>query len=183
MICADVAQYVRLMGEDEQATMNVWWSYRCTLIDPTVARHGGRLVKLTGDGFLAEMGSADEAVACALAIQEGVARRNVGVAAGRRMEFRIGINWCEVVADLEDIYGEGVNIAARLESLAEPGGVCVSQAIRDRLSSSSGAVFEDLGLQILKHVAEPVQAYRVRAMTAGVGSAAHSPETRIPSPV
>ncbi len=160
VLCADVADYVRLMNEDENATVRAWWAYRQGVIDPAVAAHGGRIVKLTGDGFFAEFDSAERAVACAVSIQEQIATRNRSVDGARRMHFRIGVNWCQIVADHEDIYGDGVNVAARLEALAEPGGIWVSQSIRDELDDDSGFALEDMGAQRVKNIDDPIPAYR-----------------------
>ncbi len=162
VLAADVAGYTRLMGADEDATMAAWWSNREQVIDPTIEENRGRIVKHTGDGFLAEFASVGDAVRAALAMQTEIARRNEGVPAGRRMEFRIGINLCDIMADAEDIYGDGVNIAARVEALAEPGGICVTGAVRDQTQARLGLEYEDLGEQTVKNVAEPVRVYRLR---------------------
>lgn len=162
VLCADVADYVRLMQEDETDTLDTWWVIRRTVIDPAVVRHGGRIVKLTGDGFFAEFPAADQALACAIAIQEGVEEANAGRAAERQMRFRVGINWCPIIADAEDIYGDGVNLAARLEALAEPGGICVSEPVRAAATLSSAVRMVAMGAQKLKNVARPLPAYAVR---------------------
>ena len=162
VLAADVAGYSRLMGADEDATMAAWWSHRGHVIDPTVETHRGRIVKLTGDGFLAEFGSVGDAVQAALAMQVEIKRRNEDVPADRRMEFRIGINLCDIMADAEDIYGDGVNIAARVEALAEPGGICVTGAVRDQMQARLGLEFEDLGEQTVKNIAKPVRVFRLR---------------------
>ena len=162
VLAADVAGYSRLMGADEDATMAAWWSHREQVIDPSVAAHRGRIVKLTGDGFLAEFGSVSDAVLAALDMQTEIKRRNEDVPADRRMEFRIGINLCDIMADAEDIYGDGVNIAARVEALAEPGGICVTGAVRDQTRGRHGLEYEDLGEQTVKNIAEPVHVYRLR---------------------
>ncbi len=162
VLAADVAGYSRLMGADEDATMAAWWSHRAHVIDPSVAAHRGRIVKLTGDGFLAEFASVIDAVQAALAMQTEIKRRNEDVPADRRMEFRIGINLCDIMADAEDIYGDGVNIAARVEALAKPGGICVTGAVRDQTRGRHGLEYEDLGEQTVKNIAEPVHVYRLR---------------------
>ena len=162
VLAADVAGYSRLMGADEDATMAAWWSNRTQVIDPTIEAHRGRIVKLTGDGFLAEFASVGDAVRAALAMQTEIKRRNEDVPADRRMEFRIGINLCDIMSDAEDIYGDGVNIAARVEALAEPGGICVTSAVRDQTQARLGLEYEDLGEQTVKNIAEPVRVYRLR---------------------
>jgi adenylate cyclase len=161
VLAADVAGYSRLMGADEDATMAAWWSNREQVIDPTIEAHRGRIVKLTGDGFLAEFASVSDAVVAALAMQIEIKRRNEEVPADRRMEFRIGINLCDIMADAEDIYGDGVNIAARVEALAEPGGICVTGAVRDQTQARLGLDYEDMGEQTVKNIAEPVRVYRL----------------------
>ncbi len=165
VIAADVAGYTRLMGADEDATMAAWWSHRKELIDPTIAEYEGRIVKHTGDGFLAEFHSVLGAVRCAVAMQSEMARRNADVPEDRRMQFRMGVNLCDIMSDDEDIYGDGVNIAARLESLAEPGGVSISGAVHEQVRGKLDFFWEDLGEQRVKNVAEPVRAYRMNPHT------------------
>ncbi|MCH8835564.1 MAG: tetratricopeptide repeat protein [Proteobacteria bacterium] len=172
VIAADVAGYTRLMGADEDATMAAWWSHRKELIDPTIAGYEGRIVKHTGDGFLAEFPSVLDAVRCAVAMQSEMARRNADVPEDRRMRFRMGVNLCDIMSDDEDIYGDGVNIAARLESLAEPGGVSISGAVHDQVRGKLDFSWEDLGERRVKNVAEPVRAYRMTPQTAA--APAHS---------
>jgi|GEM_PF-679708 len=162
VLCADVADYVRLMQEDEAGTLDTWWVIRLTVIDPAVERHGGRIVKLTGDGFFAEFRTVDAALACAIAIQDGVKDINAGRDVAKQMQFRMGINWCPIVADTEDIYGDGVNLAARLEALAEPGGICVSEPARAATTMSDAVRMVAMGAQKLKNVARPLPAYAVR---------------------
>ena len=162
VLAADVVGYSRLMGADEDATMAAWWSNREQMIDPTIEAHRGRIVKLTGDGFLAEFASVGDAVRAALAMQTEIKRRNEDVPADRHMEFRIGINLCDIMSDAEDIYGDGVNIAARVEALAEPGGICVTSAVRDQTQARLGREYEVLGEQTVKNIAEPVRVYRLR---------------------
>ena len=162
VLFADVAGYVRLMRINEEATVRDWLKQRTTIIDPSVAFHKGRIVKLTGDGFLAEFGAADAALACAIEIQQANARHNQDVPPNSRMIFRMGINICEIVGDQQDIYGDGVNLAARLEALAEPGEICVSQAVRDTVPDRIAVWLESMGLHELKHIDKPVQVYRVR---------------------
>ncbi len=132
ILAADVADYSRLMNEDEAATIAAWHAARA-LIDPTIAEFGGRIVKHTGDGFLAEFATATQAVESAIRMQDDLAGRNRGTPAARRMQFRIGINLGEITADAEDIHGDGVNIAARLEGIAEPGGIMISANVFEQV--------------------------------------------------
>ena len=162
VLFADVEGYVRLMHENEAETVQALWSHRRNVIDPALAAHEGRLVKHTGDGFLAEFSSAETAVACALRIQDGIARGNDEIPAEKRMRFRMGLNWCSVVADHEDIHGDGVNIAARLQTLAEPGGLCVSQSVREALPPGEKVLLEDIGDRYVKNIREPIRAYHLR---------------------
>jgi TolB-like protein/Tfp pilus assembly protein PilF len=161
LMMADVAGYTRLMSSDEDATMEAWWSHRREVIDPLVAGHGGTIVKHTGDGFLAEFSSVLEAASCAVSMQSDMAVRNQGVAAERRMDFRIGINLGDIMADDEDIYGDGVNIAARLEALAEPGGICISGSVYEQIRSKPDFNCQSMGEQQVKNIAEPVRTYRL----------------------
>ena len=133
ILAADVVGYSRLMGQDETGTLDRMRELRRELIDPTVAEHKGRLVKTTGDGILIEFPSVVEAVACAVAVQRGMIERNASVPEERRIEFRVGINTGDVIVEAGDIHGDGVNVAARLEALAEPGGVCVSGVVYDQV--------------------------------------------------
>ena len=162
ILAADVAGYTRLMEGDERATLTAWWQARKDIIDPSIAEHGGRIVKHTGDGFLAEFTTATEAVRCAVAMQNALAQGNEGVPRDRRFDFRMGINVGEIVVDQEDIYGDGVNIAARLESLADAGGVCLSAVAYAQVKSTLDFEYEYLGAKKVKHVAEPLRHYRVK---------------------
>ena len=164
---ADVAEYTRMMGEDEEATMAAWWSHRKEVIDPKIAAYRGRIVKHTGDGFLAEFPSVLDAMKCAIEIQAEMARRNADVPKERRMDFRIGINLCDIMADDEDIYGDGVNIAARIEALAEPGGIAVSDLVHSAVHGHVSAVFVDQGEQTVKNIPNPVRWYRAFATQPG----------------
>jgi adenylate cyclase len=161
ILAADVAGYTRLMHTDENATMSAWWSVRQEVIDPYIGEHGGRIVKHTGDGFLAEFGTVLDAVQCAAAIQREQAVRNADVPTDRRMDFRIGINLGDIVVDSEDIYGDGVNIAARIESLAEPGGISVSGSVYDQVRKKVDLTFEDMGEQTVKNISEPIHVYAI----------------------
>src|SRR5438067_6203522 len=149
------------MGLDEAGTLARLKDVRRELIDPKITGHKGRVVKTTGDGLLIEFPSVVEAVACAVAVQQGMAERNAGVLPAERIEFRIGINSGDVIIDGEDIHGDGVNIAARLEALAEPGAICVSAMVHDQVRGRIDCAFEDLGEQNLKNIARPVRVYRV----------------------
>jgi adenylate cyclase len=161
ILAADVAGYSRLMGADEEGTLARLKACRRELMDPEIAEHRGRVVKTTGDGILIEFPSVVDAVRCAMDVQRGMAERNADVTNEQRIEFRVGINLGDIMIDAEDIHGDGVNIAARLESIAEPGGICISdssyQQVRDKLTIH----FEDMGVQQLKNIARPVRVYRV----------------------
>jgi adenylate cyclase len=170
ILAADVAGYSRLMGADEEGTHERLKAHVAELLDPKIREHRGRIVKNTGDGFLAEFASIVDAVRCGTEIQHGMADREPEMPDERRINFRIGINLGDVIAEGDDVFGDGVNIAARLEALAEPGGVFVSntvyQNVRDRLPFA----FEDLGEQHVKNIARPVRVYRVRDLGAVVKS-------------
>src|SRR5690348_8763235 len=160
ILAADVAGYSRRIGTDEQGTLNRLRSIRTDIVDPKTNEHRGRLVKTTGDGLLVEFGSVVDALRCAVEIQRTMAERNSGPA--ERIEFRIGINVGDVVVEDGDIFGDGVNVAARLEGLAEPGGICVSARVQEDAAGKLGLNFEDIGEQALKNIARPIRAYRVR---------------------
>lgn len=168
---ADVAGYSRLMEDDEAATMALLKRYRLLVAD-LVARDGGRVVDATGDNILAEFPSAVGAVHAALAIQDELTRLNVGIAPRRRMELRVGVNLGDVLVDGDRIYGDGVNIAARVQALAEPGGVCISGTVFDQVETKLRLTYEPLGEQTVKNMARPVRIYRVRAAAGGRPSAA-----------
>ena len=161
ILAADVAGYSRLMGVDEDGTLARLTAHRRELFDPVIAKYRGRIVKTTGDGLLAEFASVVDAVRCAAEVQAGMRERNVGAPADRRLDFRIGINVGDIVQQDGDIFGDGVNIAARLENIAETGGICVSARVQEDAVGKSGLVFEDLGEQTLKNIARPIRAYRV----------------------
>jgi len=161
ILAADVVGYSRLMGANEVGTLTSLKCHRSELIDPTIAEHQGRIVKLTGDGMLIEFPSVVSAVECATEIQRDMPVRNASVAEDRRIEFRIGINLGDVIVDDDDIFGDGVNVAARLESVAKPGGVAVSQSVRDNVGNRLDLVFEDIGEQQLKNIEFPVRVYNV----------------------
>ncbi len=161
ILAADVAGYSRLMGEDEEGTHAALTALRRELSDPKIAEHRGRIFKTTGDGMLVEFASVVDAVRCAVELQRETALRNDGVPKERRIEFRIGINLGDIIIDEQDIYGDGVNVAARLEALAEPGGICVSRVVRDQVRDKLEFGFEDLGEQQVKNIARPVRVYRI----------------------
>src|SRR6188472_4552668 len=160
IVAADVAGYSRLMGLDEVGTARALREHR-TVIDALVARHGGRLVKATGDGVLLEFPSVVDAVECAIPVQEVMAERNEGTPQDRRMLFRIGINLGDILIEGEDILGDGVNVAARLEGIADPGGICISSSAYDQVRGKVAVEFVDLGEQTLKNIARPVRTYAV----------------------
>jgi TolB-like protein/class 3 adenylate cyclase/tetratricopeptide (TPR) repeat protein len=162
ILAADVAGYSRLMGADEEGTHERLKAHLHELIEPKIVEHRGRIVKNIGDGLLTEFPSVVDAVRCAVEIQRGMADREPGVPEERRIRFRIGINLGDVIADEHDIFGHGVNVAARLEALAEPGGICVSRMVRDNVRDRLDYAFEDLGEQQVKNIARPVRVYAVR---------------------
>ena len=153
ILAADVAAYSRLMGEDEEGTLAALKAIRRELGDPKVKEHRGRIVKTTGDGLLIEFASVVDAVRCAVEVQEEMAARNAEVPEARRIEFRIGINLGDIIRDGRDIFGEGVNIEARLEGLAEPGGICISGTVHNQVRDRLTVAFEDIGEQQVKNIA------------------------------
>jgi adenylate cyclase len=161
ILAADVAGYSRLMGADEEGTLARLTAHRRELLDPTIAKHRGRIVKTTGDGLLAEFGSVLAAVRCAAEVQAAMAERNLGVIDGQRIAFRIGINVGDVVEQDNDIFGDGVNVAVRLEGAADPGGICVSARVQEDAAGRVDLTFEDMGELQLKNIARPVRAFRV----------------------
>jgi adenylate cyclase len=162
VLAADVAGYSRLMGRDEERTHEQLRTFRKTLVDPEIAAHRGRIVKNTGDGMLVEFASAVDAARCAVDIQRAIAKANADVSPEFRIEFRIGIHVGDIIIDDDDIFGDGVNIAARLEGVAEPGGVCISDDAHRQIRGKIDVVFDDIGQQTLKNIAEPMRAWRVR---------------------
>ncbi len=160
IVLADVVGYSRLMGVDEVGTLNALRTHRKEFIDAKITQHGGRIVKTMGDGLLLEYPSDVAAVQCAVEVQEGMAARNEGVADDKRIVFRIGINVGDIIIEGDDVFGDGVNVAARLESLSEPGGICISGRVHDDVRGRIEAEFESLGEQELKNIARPVQAWR-----------------------
>jgi TolB-like protein/class 3 adenylate cyclase len=162
ILAADVAGYSRLMGADEEGTLERLKALPHELVDPKIAEYRGRIVKTTGDGLLVEFASVVDAVRCAVAVQQAMPERNTGVRADNRIELRIGINLGDVIVEGDDLYGDGVNIAARIEALADAGGVFVSNTVHDHVRDRLPFVFEDLGEQQVKNIARPVRVYRVR---------------------
>jgi adenylate cyclase len=163
ILAADVVGYSRLVGNDEEGTLAALKACRFELIDPKVAEHRGRIVKTTGDGTLAEFASAVDAVRCAIEVQRAMAERNASLPADRRIEFRIGINVGDIVSDDGDIFGDGVNVAARLDGISEPGGICVSSRVQEDVEGRLDIAFEDAGEQQLKNISRPVRVFRIRS--------------------
>jgi TolB-like protein/class 3 adenylate cyclase/tetratricopeptide (TPR) repeat protein len=162
VLAADVAGYSRLMGRDEEGTLAQLKSFRKALVDPAIAEHRGRIVKTTGDGMLVEFASAVDAARCAVEVQREMAQQNADVPQDVRIEFRVGIHIGDIIIDENDIFGDGVNIAARLEGIAEPGGVCISDDAQRQLRGKVDIGFDDIGLQTLKNIAEPMRAWRMQ---------------------
>src|SRR3984893_13611678 len=189
VLAADMVGYSRLMEVDETGTLARLKTHRIELIDPAIVKNRGRIIKTTGDGMLVEFHSVAEAVLCAAEIQRRMVRRNTDVSPARWIQFRIGINLGDVIVEDNDIFGDGVNGAARLEMLAEPGGICVSGAVRDQVGQRLDDVaFEDLGDQSVKNIARPIRVFRVRldpdpkAAPEGVkNAAAGTPHSQKPS--
>ena len=161
ILAADVAGYSRLTGADEEGTHERLKALRHDLVNPKIAEHHGRIVKTTGDGLLLEFASVVDAVRCAVEVQREMAERNADVPPDRRIEFRRGINVGDIIKDGRDIYGDGVNVAARLEALAERGGICVSRVVRDQVRDKLAFSFEDMGEQQVKNIARPVRVHRI----------------------
>jgi adenylate cyclase len=162
ILAADVVGYSRLIGADETGTLHAFKGLRAQLFDPMITAHNGRLVKTTGDGFLVEFCSVVDALRCAAEVQAHMAERNLTVPADKRIDFRIGINVGDIVVEDGDIFGDGVNVAVRLEGLAEPGGICVSARVQEDAVGKLDLSFEDMGERHLKNIARPVHVYRVR---------------------
>jgi adenylate cyclase len=166
IFAGDVAGYSRLMGQDEAGTLARLKAHRREFVDAKIAEHKGRIVKTTGDGILIEFPSVVEAVVSAVAIQHGMSERNADIPPDQRIEFRIGINLGDVIVEEGDIHGDGVNVAARLEALAEPGGICISRVVRDQVRDKLDLALEDLGEQSLKNIARPLRVFRIRPVGA-----------------
>jgi len=161
ILATDVVGYSRLMGTNETGTLAALKALQTDFIDGKIAEHQGRIVKLTGDGMLVEFPSVVNAVACAAEVQRGMRDRNAGVPQDRRIEFRIGVNLGDVIVEGEDIFGDGVNVAARLESIAKPGGIAISGSVRDQVGNRLDLAFEDMGEQTLKNIERPIHVYSV----------------------
>jgi adenylate cyclase len=162
ILAADVAGYSRLVGADEEGTLARWKAHWRDLIEPTIKEHSGRIVRTAGDGLLVEFASVVDGVRCAAEIQRGMAKRNAAVPAEKRIQFRVGVNFGDIVVDGADIWGDGVNVAARLEALSEPGGICVSGRVQEDVQGRLDVAFEDAGEQQLKNIARPVRIFHVR---------------------
>ena len=162
VFAGDIVAYSRLMEADEEGTLRQLKACRRELVDPKISEHRGRIVKTTGDGILVEFGSAVDAARCAAEIQRGMAEKNVGVPQNSRIEFRIGIHVGDIIIDENDIFGDGVNIAARLEGIAEAGGVCISDDTHRQIRGKVDYEFDFLGAQTLKNISEPMRAWRIR---------------------
>jgi class 3 adenylate cyclase len=167
ILAADVAGYSRLMGVDEEGTLAALKAHRREIVDPKIKERHGRIVKTTGDGMLVEFASAVDAVHSALEIQQKMAERNVNLAEDRRIDFRIGINVGDIVIDEGDIFGDGVNVAARLESIADRGGICISRQVLDQVEGKIPVCCRELGRQNLKNIARPVEVYAINLDFAG----------------
>jgi adenylate cyclase len=175
ILAADVAGYSRLMGADEDGTLELLKAHRRELVDPKINQHRGRIVKTTGDGMLVEFPSVVDAVRCAVELQRAMLNRNAKTAEDKRITFRIGINLGDVIIDGDDIHGDGVNIAARLEALAEPGGICISRVVRDQIRDKLPYPFVDMGEQSVKNIARPVRAFAMSAAAVASTAVAAAP--------
>src|SRR6266542_407648 len=177
ILAADVAGYSRLMGADEEGTLDRLKAHRRQLVDPKIAEHHGRIVKTAGDGMLVEFPSVVDAVRCAVEVQRGMLDRESEMDADQRLRFRAGINLGDVIVEGADIFGDGVNVAARLEGLAEPGGICISETVRDHVGDRLPYAFEDMGEQSVKNITRPVRAYAMSA-----AAVAATPLTAVQAP-
>ena len=177
ILAADVAGYGRLMGDDEEGTLAQLKAHRSAVVDPTITQQRGRIVKTTGDGMLVEFASVVDALRCAVEVQRTIAERNVEVPPEKRIEFRLGVHQGDIITDGGDIFGDGVNVAARLEGLAEPGGICVSSRVQEDARGKLDIRFEDMGEQQLKNIERPVRVYRIRTSGAALS---HRPALALP---
>src|SRR4051794_3065494 len=171
------------MGVDEERTHANLKSLRKTLVDPSVAAHRGRIVKSTGDGILAEFASAVDATRCGVEIQRSIAARNANVAEDVRIEYRIGIHVGDIIIDDNDIFGDGVNIAARLEGIAEPGGICISEDAHRHIRGKVDCAFGDMGAQTLKNIAEPMRTWRMQINADASATASTRPPSEVTQPL
>ena len=179
ILAADIAGYSRLMGADEEGTLQKLKAHRKELVDPKIVEHRGRIVKTTGDGMLVEFVSVVDAVRCAVDIQRGMIARNAEVPVERRIEFRVGINVGDIISDGGDIFGDGVNLAARLEALAEAGGIYVSRVVYEQVRDKLNFGFDDLGEQTVKNLAHPVGVHRVRLAENASSDGAAMPDAAV----
>jgi adenylate cyclase len=179
ILAADIAGYSALMGADEARTVQDLKEHQAVVL-PMIKEHGGRVIDTAGDGILAEFGSVVNAAECAVAIQRTMALRNADVEEARRMRFRIGINQGDVVFDDTRVYGDGVNVAARLEGLAEPGGICISRRVYEDISGKMQLAFVDLGEHQLKNIAQPIRVYRVSGEKLAAARATAKPALALP---
>jgi len=182
ILAADIAGYSRLIGSDEAGTLGRLRAIRAELIDPAIARHHGRLVKTTGDGLLVEFGSVIDGLRGATEIQAGMAERNATAQQDERIEFRMGLNVGDIVVEDGDIFGDGVNVATRLEGLAQPGGICVSARVQEDAIGKLDLAFEDSGEQHLRNIARPVRVYRVQDRAAPFQPSAPTTAQALPLP-
>jgi class 3 adenylate cyclase len=183
ILAADTVGYSKMMANDEEGTLAALHARRRDSIDPKVAEYRGRIVKTTGDGLLVEFQSVVDALRCAVEVQREIAEHNVQVAKERRIEFRIGIHQGDIITEDGDIFGDGVNIAARLEALAKPGGICVSERVQEDTAGRLDLVFDDLGLQTLKNIPRPIRLFHVNSTAGSIrttpapGDSAHKPSS------
>jgi adenylate cyclase len=182
ILAADIAGYSRLMGADEAGTLARLKEYRRELIDPKNKQYRGRVVKTTGDGILIEFPSIVDAISCSIDVQQGMCERNADVPQEKRIQFRIGVNLGDVIIEGRDLYGDGVNIAARLEGIAEPGGICISQTVLNHARGKIAFEFEDLGEQALKNIVQPVHVYRLLLNSSRGSTVARSSEPALALP-
>src|ERR1700751_5933704 len=183
ILAADVAGYSRLMGADEEGTHERLKAHLGQLVNPKIKEHRGRTVKNTGDGLLAEFASVVDAVRCAVEIQRGMIDREREVPEGRRIRFRIGINLGDVIVEEHDIFGDGVNVAARLEALAEPGGMCITGMVHDHIRDKLAYPFDDMGERSVKNIARSVRVYELcPEAIAGLPRSSSPPPMAIPQP-
>jgi TolB-like protein/class 3 adenylate cyclase len=183
ILAADVVGYSRLMGLDEEGTLQALKGHRKALVDPSIASHHGRVVKTTGDGMLVEFASAVHAVHCAVAVQRGMLERNAEVAPDRRIEFRVGINVGDIIIDGDDIFGDGVIVAARIENECEPGCVCLSGSAFDQVRGETSFAFDDLGERPLKNIDRPVRLYAARPIASSLATTGRSAQAGKPLPL
>ena len=179
ILAADVAGYSRLIEADEEGTLSRLKALRAEVIDPKIAEHRGRVVKTTGDGLLVEFASVVDTLRCAAEVQAIMAESNAALPADKRIDWRIGINMGDIVVEDGDIFGDGVNVAARLEGLAEPGGICVSARVQEDAAGRLDVTFEDMGEQQLKNIARPVRVFRIAANTPSPVTAAPVPLRKV----